>query len=498
MLVLGAGAGGDVLQALYHAASAVDAVELNPDVIGLVQQTFGAFSGRPYTSPGVQVHVGEARGFVAATRNRYDLIQIALIDGFGASSAGLYALAESYLYTVESLQAYLGRLAPGGYLSITRWVALPPRGTLKLAGMTALALERSGVADPGRRLALLRSWNTATLLVKNGDFTPEDIARLREFCRLRSFDLDWYPGIRPEEANRYNRLDQSWFHDGIEAMLGPQRAEFIERYKFNIAPATDDRPYFFHFFRWRTLPELLRLKGQGGLPLLEWGYPLVVATLAQAVLASIALILAPLWLLRRRRRGRSRRRTWLRGAGYFAAIGIAFMFVEIAFIQKFTLFLSHPLYSIAVVLFAFLLSAGLGSRMSDRLSTAAPPRVPPVAWPVAAIAGLSLGYIWLLPAALPAFAAWPDAGTDRLVGGVDLSAGLRDGDALPDGLERARCHGRAAGALGVGHQRMCLGSGAVLATLLAIHVGFNAVLLAAVALYVAAVACWPARLVTIE
>ena len=113
VLVLGAGAGGDVLQALYHAASSVDAVELNPDAVELVQQSFGEFSGRPYAWPGVQVHVGEARGFVAATRSRYDLIQIALIDAFGASSAGLYALAESYLYTVESLQACLGRLAPG-------------------------------------------------------------------------------------------------------------------------------------------------------------------------------------------------------------------------------------------------------------------------------------------------------------------------------------------------------------------------------------------------
>ena len=106
--------------------------------------------------------------------------------------------------------------------------------------------------------------------------TPEDIARLQAFCRSRSFDLDWYPGIREDEANRYNQLEQSWFHDGIAALLGPQRAELIERYKFNIAPATDDRPYFFHFFRWRTLPELLRLKEQGGLPLLEWGYPLVL------------------------------------------------------------------------------------------------------------------------------------------------------------------------------------------------------------------------------
>src|SRR5262245_27985747 len=181
VLVLGSGAGSDVLQALYHSASMIEAVELNPGVIDLVQDRFGAFSGQPYSQPQVRLHLGEARGFIAATDNRYDLIQIALVDAFGASSAGLYALSESYLYTVESLQAYLARLVPGGYLSITRWVSLPPRDTLKLTGMAALALERDGVSDPGQRLALIRGWRTATLLIKHGDLAQADIAALKAF-----------------------------------------------------------------------------------------------------------------------------------------------------------------------------------------------------------------------------------------------------------------------------------------------------------------------------
>jgi hypothetical protein len=493
VLVLGAGAGGDVLQAHYHAAPVVDSVELNPRVIELVQRDFGAFSGRPYALPGVRVHAGEARGFAAATRNRYELIQIALMDAFGASSAGLYALSESYLYTVEALEAYLQRLVPGGYLSITRWVVLPPRGTLKLAGMSALALERSGVSDPQRRIALLRSWNTATLLIKNGDLTPQDIARLQEFCRVRSFDLDWYPGIRPEQANRYNRLDQSWFHDGFAALLGAGRDEFIQRYKFNIAPATDDRPYFFHFFRWGTLPELLRLKAQGGLPLLDLGYPLLVVTLAQAVLASIGLILAPLWLLRRRAGARVRRGTWLRGAGYFACVGVAFMLVEIAFIQKLTLFLSHPLYSIAVVLFAFLLSAGLGSRMAERWPANPASRIAPVVWPVAAIAALSLGYIALLPAVLPALAAWPDAARIAVSAALILPLGLAMGLPFPLGLTGVAGAAEPLVPWVWGINACASVVGAVLATLLAVHLGFNAVLLTAVALYIAAAASWPVR-----
>ena len=274
VLVLGAGTGSDVLQALYHSAGSVEAVELNRQVTGLVQERFADFAGRPYSAPGVSLHIGEARAFAAATANSYDLIQLALLDAFGASSAGLYALAESYLYTVEALQIYLRRLAAGGILSITRWVTLPPRDSLKLFGMAVMALEREGVREPGKRLVLIRSWRTATLLVKNGEWSEREIERLKQFAQTRSFDFGWYPGMPPQEADRYNLLDRPYFYEGAAALLSAERQQFIDRYKFDIAPATDDRPYFFHFFRWRALPELLRLKGQGGLPLLEWGYPL--------------------------------------------------------------------------------------------------------------------------------------------------------------------------------------------------------------------------------
>ena len=113
VLVLGAGAGVDVLQALYHGAALVDAVELNPQVVALVQERFGEFTGRPYGARGVHLHLAEARQFAEAADARFDLIQLGLIDAFGASSAGLYALSESYIYTVEALQTYARRLAPG-------------------------------------------------------------------------------------------------------------------------------------------------------------------------------------------------------------------------------------------------------------------------------------------------------------------------------------------------------------------------------------------------
>ena len=492
VLVLGAGAGADVLQALHHGVRAIDAVELDPQVVDLVERQLADFSGRPYSEPGVLVHIGEARGFVAARAVRWDLIQVALLDAFGASSAGLYALSESYLYTVEALQEYLSHLEPGGLLAITRWVNLPPRDVLKLFATAVVALEENGV-QPAQQLALIRGWKTATLLVKNGAFTSADIVALREFCRARSFDVEYFPGIGPEEANRYNVLDRPDFHDGALALLGAGRDDFLERYKFDIRPTTDDRPYFFRFFKWRTLPELMALKERGGLPLLEWGYPVLLATLVQAVAASVLLILLPLGVVARRTAEAATPTGFaLRVAVYFLAIGFAFMFVEIAFIQKFLLLLAHPLYAIAVVLCSFLLFAGLGSRYSGRLRarTGAPLRQP-VTWAVAAIGALSLFYLIALPGVFRLAMPLPDA--FRILLSVALIAPLAFAMGMPFPLGLART---AAGAAPLvpwvwGVNGCASVVAAIVATMLAIHVGFAAVVVLAVLLYALAAAAFP-------
>ena len=156
----------------------------------------------------MRVHIAEARGFVAASAERYDLIQVALLDSFSAASAGLYAPSGNCLYTIEALQDDLRRLHEGGLLAITRWVTLPPRDSLKVFGAAVAALQRSGVADPASRLALVRSWQTSTPLVKTGDFDAADIAEIKAFCAERSFDVAFHPGMSAEEANRYNVVER--------------------------------------------------------------------------------------------------------------------------------------------------------------------------------------------------------------------------------------------------------------------------------------------------
>lgn len=478
VLVLGAGPGSDVLQALYHGSAAVDAVELDRNVTDLVQQHFRDFAGNLYGQPGVQVYEAEARGFVNSSDRRYDLIQVALLDSFGTASAGLYGLSENYLYTVEALQTYLGRLTPGGMLAVTRWLTLPPRDALKLFATAAAALERGGVANPATRLVMIRGWKTVTLLVKNSAFTAPEIAALREFSRTRSFDLAWYPGMRADEANRYNLLAQPSFFEGAVALLGPQRQDFIDQYKFYIEPATDDRPHFFRFFKWNSAAEIFALREHGGMPLLDWSYPLLVATLLQAFAASVLLILAPLALSRCRRILPS-----APVALYFLAIGFAFMFMEIAFIQKFVLFLAHPLYAVAVVLCAFLVFAAAGSWLAGNWQNARWQGANKVTLAVIAMGILALVYLAALPGLFQALIHLPDAA--KIIISVALIAPLAMCMGVPFPTAMARLAGTADEAIPWAWAINGFASvvGAVLATLLAIHLGFAAVILLAVLIY---------------
>lgn len=483
VLILGGGGGSGVLLALLHDAQAIDVAELNPQILNLLQDTFRDFSGKIYQEKRVHAHLAEARAFVSHSKKdqkKYDLIEISLLDSFGTASAGLYALSENYLYTVEALEDYLNLLKPNGYLAITRWMRLPPRDSFKLFSTALEALKGSRIAHPEQHLALIRSWKTTTLLVKKSPLTSENLMALKEFCKNRSFDLAYYPGMPSQEANRYNQLDQAYFFEGIQKIIGKNANQFFEDYKFNVRPARDDRPFFFHFLKWETFPELFSLRGQGGLPLIEWGYPVLIAVLVQAILASFFLVLLPLfWLRRKIPRGRG----WVNILLYFLALGLSFLFLEMAFIQKFILFLGHPLYSIAVVISAFLVFAGLGSGFSARWSDKT---LKGIAFAVVMIAVIGLSYLFLLPGifsrSLGLPEPWRIALSILLIAPIAFFMGMPFplgltllGKKLPQAIPWA---------WGINGCASVLSS--VLAALLALHFGFTVVIVLALVLYLMA------------
>ena len=474
VLVLGAGGGAAVLQALGAGARSVDAVELQPHVVEMVSDRFREFSGGVYEHPAVRVHVADPRAFVEASGDEYDLVQVVAL---GSSTAGLHALEAQRLLTVESVRAVLGRLSEGGVAAFTVRTRLPPRDGLRLLATVLDALEAESPASAGERIAWIRSWSTATLVVGRAPLSDARIEAVRAFAGERAFDLIHVPGMAPGDANRFNVLDRPYFHEAAERLLGGRGESFVRDYKFDIRPATDDRPYFWSFFRWTHAREILRLSREGGIGLLDVGYLALPAALIQAVVASAALILLPLLAVRRERGGARR---WPVLAGFFC-IGLAFLLIEIAFIGRFTVLLSHPVQALVVVLAGFLVFAGVGSHLSARRGSGAS-----IAGPVTGIVAIATVYAILSPWLTAVLIGAPPV--VKIAAAIALIAPLATlmGMPFPRALARLNAVGPSLLPWAWGINGCASVIGAVLATLVAIHLGHTVVILSGVVLYLLA------------
>ena len=482
VLVLAAGGGAPVLQALGGGAQAVDAVELQPDVAAIARDRYNGFSAGSPGRARVRLHVGDPRAFVeAAAGEEYELIAV---NALGASPSGLHALKAERLLTVESMRAMLGRLAPRGLLAVTVGSQLPPRVGPRLLATLLDALAAEGIGPVTGHIAWIRSWNTSTLVASRAPLSGGQIAAVRSFARSRAFDLVHLPGMEADEANRYNVMERPWFHEAAGRLLGPEREEFIRDYKFDIRPATDDRPYLRSFFRWAHAPEIFALSRAGGIGLVAIGYLALPAALVQAAVASAALILLPLILVRRRAGGSARgARRGAALAGFFA-LGLAFLMMEIAFISRFTVILSHPLHALVVVLAAFLVFAGIGSWLAGRRGSGE--ERGSIAWPAAGIVVLAVACLAALPPLTSVLlGATPHV---KIAAAVVLVAPLATfmGMPFPSALARLRRldPGLVPWAWGVNGCASVVG--AVLATGLAVHLGQTFVITCAALLYAAA------------
>jgi len=492
--VLGAGGGGGVLLALRHGAWQVDAVELDPNVPRLLRGEFRAFAGGLYDLPQVRLHRADARAFVQAADENWNVIDLSLIDSFAASAVGVGAVGENYLYTREAFESFLRHLRPGGVLAVTRWVRTPPRDELKLFATGVAALERMGL-NPAERLVLIRSWAAATLLAKKEAFTAQEIVSLRRWAEERLFDTAYFPGITADQHNQHNVLERDYYFEATSAFLvnRESREQFFRDYAFNVRPATDDRPYFFHFFRWRALPLMLSTFRQAWIPFSEWGYLILVATLAQATLLGILLIASPLVLLPRHSahkdsaiaRSPVTTAACLQVLLYFLALGLGYLFVELALIPGLVFFLANPSDAVAVVLAGLLFFSGLGSAWAGRQLGKGASARQLACWAALVVAFTGGMYSFGLQAVLAPLLNWPlparmvlafAAMLPLVAMGMPFPVGLlqlgrRHGELLPWAWAINGCVSVLAGPL---------------ATLVALGVGLSAVLLAASGCYVVA------------
>ena len=364
VLVIGAGGGLDVLSAIYHDSREIEAIDLNPIMIDLMKNRYHGYSGKLFNRPEVSILQGEGRSVLKNIDHTFDLIQISLIGSASTSSGGFHSISENYLYTVEGMVDFLEHLSDDGVICITRWILFPPRESVKLTTIALEALQIMGKENPENHVALIRSWGTTTFICSRKPIDGEMTDIIESFCRERSFDAVYFPGITPDQVNQNHRLEKPYYYqaisDLVEHFKKGQIDVFYENYFFNISSATDNRPFFFYFLKWRNIPTIVRDTSHWQ-PVIEWGNLIVFATLVQGIIFSFFFIFLPLFIKRI-----SPGKGWYFPVLYFAALGLGYMLIEISFIQKFILYLANPTYASSAIIFSFLFFSGLGSRYSQQ------------------------------------------------------------------------------------------------------------------------------------
>ena len=368
-LIIGPGGGYDVARALASGSRNITGVEINPSIATVImRQRYPDLSNRLYFQPGVQIVVEDGRSFVRRSTEKYQVLQATLVDTWASTAAGAFALSENNLYTTNAFYDYLTHLTPDGVMSFTRWGFQPPRESLRLLALARVALRRLGQNEPSRHVMVIREdseklkgWGAQdTILVSRLPFTNSDVAKARATISGTHLQGVYLPGDPPTTAFAKLLLT----HD-------PQA--FYENYPFDVSPVSDDRPFFFYTVQPRDLWTFLRNGASNAEDYkINRAVPVLFGLVAISILATLIVLALPPLIVGSRlpvERG-ERRFLW-----YFVLIGAGYILIQVALIQKFVLFLGHPVYALTVIIFSMLLSSGIGSYVSKRVTQSSAQRL---------------------------------------------------------------------------------------------------------------------------
>ncbi len=368
-LIIGSAGGNEIVAALHYGAKKIDGVELNPVTVDLVTHRYRAFAGDLQHQPGVAIHQGDGRTYLARSDDHYDVIWFVAPDSYAANNAassGAFVLSESYLYTTDMIKESLSHLTRDGML-VVQFGELnyhdAPNRTARYVMTARKALEETGVKDPGAHITVApfvtnATGDLSTVMVKRTPFTPAEVARFQEgVAAIPEEQLAWAPGVAPGP--------------GIVPTLAggtdAQAAAAAASYNREVGPISDDGPFFWHFASFSQVARDFFRPITATDPEDSIGERVLLLLLGIAVLYAAVFLLVPFVFVRREWRALPLKGT---SAVFFAALGLGFILFEITMIQRLVLFLGYPTYSLTVTLASLLVFTGLGALLSNRLGVA--------------------------------------------------------------------------------------------------------------------------------
>src|SRR5919108_1688835 len=341
VLVIGSGGGRDVVAALVSNSKDVTSVEINPIIYETVK-SYGDRAGNVYSHEYVRSHVDEGRSFITRSAEKYDIIYVPFVDTWASVSSGGLSVSENFLYTLEGFQQYYDHLTDRGKIVTVRWLIDAPRFVTTYAKL----LEQNGIPKDqlSRHLIMVTSDSytqdpSVTMVIfSKVPFTDDEI----KFFSESFSQYDYKPILLPGQIMRepYPAL--------LNGKIQPE--QFYDLFKTKVYPVTDDNPYFLSF---------------------EKPLPYAVEALLYASIGFVAIFLLIPFAWMRRAVVMLTEKNELRIATiipYFAALGMGFILIELALLQKLILLLGNPTMTFAILLFTLLISSGSGSLLSSRIA----------------------------------------------------------------------------------------------------------------------------------
>ena len=242
--VIGVGGGRDVLTALWAGSRSVTGIEINEVFLDLLEGPLRDYA-RLADDPRVTLVHDEARSYLTRTDERFDILQMSLIDTWAATGAGAFTLSENGLYTLEAWKTFLHTLKPGGLFSVSRWYS-PGRvsETSRLVALATAALLADGAPNPREHMILATTLGVATLVISNQPFTATDLAALDRTAQTFGFQVLLAPR-RPAPEPLLARIADSRSSADVEAAVADRQYDYT--------PPTDERPYFFNTLKLSSL-----------------------------------------------------------------------------------------------------------------------------------------------------------------------------------------------------------------------------------------------------
>ncbi len=376
VLLLGEIGGSNIWLAMRMGASSITVVQPDRVLVNLIRDELMEYGGKVFSAGNINVVFADPRNFIEHTRETFDIIHISKAEGMPAFSGGLFSLQEDFLLTSESISRAISILSDKGVISVSRGTQVPPRDSLRLFSTFYSALEEEEGVIPGENLVQMQNYLASITLAFKSSVPPERLDKLFEVSKKSGSSAVYYPGIETR--------DPTVLQQGIALIVDRNSEALKEAYIFDVSAPTDSRPYFHHFFKLKSLKWARNNFSSMFLFNTEIGYLVLLAVFAAVGIFSFILVLVPLVLLLKAGVGKEA----IGAVPFFLLIGFGFMFFEMAYIQKISLFIGDPVISISAVIISILLFSGAGSIVQSRMYTGCRERVK--------LASASLSVIMLL------------------------------------------------------------------------------------------------------